>query len=330
LRQTAGDADAAIADYRRAVQLDPANPVAQVNLGTALMTKGDYQAGFDHYEHRLSLPHIRQAPPGLRRWRGGEPAGRLLVTAEQGFGDMLQFARFLPLLSQWADEIWLDCPTEMKRLFDGMAPLAGVVGPGDPVPDVDCAVPLLSLPYYLRTGADLLADSIPYIKVPAEGPALPPDRRPRIGLAWSGRSGGGDLFIRRMLGRRSCSFAELAPLWSMEDFCFFSLQLGDAAKECHTPVQDLSPRIGDFADSAVLVSQLDLMISIDSAPAHLAGSIGVPLWVILGPGQADYRWGGIRGVSPWYTKARLFRTGPGGWAALAAEVASALRAEPFA
>jgi hypothetical protein len=213
-----------------------------------------------------------------------------------------------------------------------MPPLAGVVCLGDPVPAADAAVPLLSLPHCLATGADLLADSIPYIRVPAEGPALPPDRRPRIGLAWSGRDGAGaeELFIRRTLGRRSSSFSELAPLWSLEEFRFFSLQLGEAARQCHAPVEDLSPLVGDFADSAVLVSQLDLMISIDSAPAHLAGAIGVPLWVMLGPGQADYRWGGSGGTSPWYPKARLFRAGDGGWAALAAEVARALGVEPFA
>jgi tetratricopeptide (TPR) repeat protein len=330
LQQTLGEVDAAIVAYRRAIQIDAANPVGQVNLGTALMTRGEYEAGFEHYEHRLSLPDIRRPPADLRRWHGGEPAGRLLVSAEQGFGDVLQFARFLPRLAAWADEIWLDCPAEMKRLFEGMAPLAGVVGPGERIPEVDCVVPLLSLPRCMRTGADLLTESIPYIKVPAEGPALAPDRRPRIGLAWSGRSGAGELFVRRTLSRRSCSFGDLAPLWSIEDFCFFSLQLGEAAKTCHAPVRDLSPLIGDFADSAVLVSQLDLMISIDSAPAHLAGAIGVPLWVMLGQGQADYRWGGIRGRSPWYPKARLFRAGPSGWPALAGEVAEALRAEPFA
>ena len=331
LLQTGGAPGAAIAVYRRAIALDPANPVAQVNLGTALMTIGDYAEGFEHYEHRLALPDLRLPPPGLPRWSGRDHVRRLLVTAEQGYGDLLQFARFLPLLGSWADEVWLDCPPEMKRLFTDQPPLAGVISPGDPQPDFDAAIPLLSLPRCFATGSDLLSDSIPYIRMPAEGPALPPDRRPRIGLAWSGRSGaGGDLFIRRTLGRRSCSFAELAPLWSLDDFCFFSLQLGDAAKECRAPVQDLSPLIGDFADSAVLVSQLDLMISIDSAPAHLAGAIGVPLWVMLGPGQADYRWNGVRGNSPWYPKARLFRAGASGWTALAAEIANALRAEPFA
>jgi len=330
LLQTGGDPDAAIEVYRRAIALDPDNAVAQVNLGTALMTRGDYAEGFERYEHRLSLPSLRLPPAGLPRWSGGEKVGRLLVTAEQGYGDILQFARFLPLLSEWAEEIWLDCPAEMKRLFASHPALTGTVSPGDPQPEADAAVPLLSLPHCLGTGAGLMAESIPYIHIPGEGPALPPDRRPRIGLAWSSRPGGGDLFIRRTLQRRNCSFADLAPLWSLDDFCFYSFQLDKAAAERRKPVRDLSPMIGDFADSAVLVSQLDLMISIDSAPAHLAGAIGVPLWVMLGPGQADYRWGGTRGNSPWYPKARLFRAGASGWAALATELASVLRSENFA
>ena len=331
LLQTIGEPEAAIAVHRRSLCLDDTNPTTQVNLGIALMTVGEYRDGLAHYEHRLSLPHVRPPPRTIPRWTGGTKVGRLLVTAEQGYGDLLQFARFLPLLSEWADEIWLDCPPQMKPLFAGAAPLAGIVIPGDALPAADATVPLLSLPYCLGTGGDLLASSIPYINVPAEGPALPPDRRPRIGLAWSGRTGGpGELFVRRTLGRRSCSFADLAPIWSLEDFCFFSLQYGVAGRECRPPVRDLSPLIFDFAHSAVLASQLDLMISIDSAPAHLAGALGVPLWVILGPGQADYRWGGAKGTSPWYPNARLFRAGAGGWAALAADVASALREATFA
>lgn len=331
LLQTSGRTDQAIRHYRRAVALDPANPVAQVNLATALMTGGEYEEGFERYEHRLALPAMRLPPPGLPRWAGASRVGRLLVSCEQGFGDMLQFARFLPLLAEWAEEIWLDCPREMKRLFADSLHLGGVVSPGDPdIPAFDAAVPLLSLPHLLKTGADLLADSIPYMKVPSEGPALPPDRRPRIGLAWSGRAGGGDLFIRRTLDRRACRFEELSPLWSLDQFCFYSLQLGEAAKERTDPVVDLAPLIGDFADSAVLVSQLDLMISIDSAPAHLAGALGVPLWVMLGPGQADYRWGGLSGTSPWYPRARLFRAGKDGWKKMAADIAAAIRETAFA
>ena len=331
LLQTGGRVGDAIRHYRRAVALDPGNAVAQVNLGTALLTRGDRQEGFARYEHRRSLPGMRLPPPGLPRWPGGTKVGRLLVSGEQGFGDMLQFARFLPLLAEWADEVWLDCPAEMKRLFSGSPSLAGVISPGDAQPDFDAAAPLLSLPHLLQGGAGLLADSIPYMKAPDDGPALPPDRRPRIGLAWAGRTGGGDLFIRRTLARRGCSFAELAPLWELDRFRWFSLQLGAAARERTEPVTGLDPLIGDFADSAALISQLDLMISIDSAPAHLAGALGTPLWVMLGPGQADYRWGGLTGESPWYPRARLFRAGAeGGWPALAAELAAALQDMDFA
>lgn len=327
LLQTLGHAADALHHYRRAVALDPANPVARVNLATVLMTLGRYEEGFAEYEHRLALPGVRQPPAGLPRWQGGEDAQRLLVTSEQGFGDILQFARFLPLLAARAREIWLECPAGMKRLFADLPGLTGILGPGDAIPKIDRVAPLLSLPHLLETGADLLADSVPYIRVPAEGPALPPDRRPRIGLAWSGRPGAGDLFIRKTLQRRSCRIEDLAPLWNLEDFCWIGLQLGEAMPP---QIADLSPLIKDFADTAVLMSQLDLMISIDSAPAHLAGALGVPLWVMLGPGQADYRWGGIGGLSPWYPKARLFRASRAGWPALAADIAAALEEEPFA
>jgi hypothetical protein len=270
---------------------------------------------------------MRLPPAGLPRWRGGAEAPRLLITTEQGYGDMLQFVRFLPLLSVRARDVWLECPTEMKRLFGDLPGLAGVVSPGDRLPKVDAVAPLLSLPHLLDTGADLLSDSIPYIRVPAEGPAPLPDRRPRIGLAWSGRPAAGDLFIRKTLDRRSCPIAELAPLWTLDQFCWFGLQLNEAMPE---QIVDLSPLMTDFAASAVLMSQLDLMISIDSAPAHLAGALGVPLWVMLGPGHADYRWGGATGSSPWYPKARLFRAGSAGWPGLAADIASALRTMSFA
>ena len=328
LLQTAGRAGDALAHYRRAVALDPANPVARVNLATALMTLGHYEEGWSEYEHRLSLPGMRLPPAGLPRWLGGPEAPRLLVTTEQGYGDILQFVRFLPLLSARAREVWLECPSEMKRVFADLPGLTGVVAPGDRIPKIDAAVPLLSLPHLLACGNDLLGNSIPYIKVPAEGPALPPDRRPRIGLAWSGRpAASGELFIRKTLERRSCLIEDLAPLWTLGQFRWIGLQLNQPMPP---EIDNVSPLMTDFAASAVLMSQLDLMITIDSAPAHLAGALGVPLWVMLGPGQADYRWGGASGISPWYPKARLFRAGSAGWPALAADLAAALLKENFA
>ena len=331
LRQSLGDLSGAISAYDRAVRLDPLNHVAQVNYGTALMTKGDYRLGFARYEHRLFLPDMRLPPSGLPRWQGETLAGkRLLVSAEQGFGDLLQFIRFLPLLKRFGGEIWLDCPNEMKRLMASLPGVAGTVSPGEKAPPFDFAIPLLSLPWLLGSGDALASELIPYIHAPdiyaaGEGPVLPADPRKKIGLVWSGRPAKGELFIRRTLARRSCKLAELEPLWSQDRFRWFSLQLGDPCGElAGTPISDLAPMISDFADTAALIGQLDLVISIDSAAAHLTAAMGRPLWLLLAPGQCDYRWNGVQGASPWYPDVRLFRAGVGGFSKLATEVASEL------
>jgi hypothetical protein len=326
LQQSAGKVTLAIRAYRRALHIDPSNPLAHVNLGTALFTGGEYQAGFAHYEHRLALPGARPPPAGLPRWRGEDLSGkRLLLTSEQGYGDLLQFIRFLPLAQRRGARLWLECPVEMRRLLASLPALSGVLSPGDAIPPLDLAAPLLSLPLLLGTGQDLLAGSIPYLKLPPNGPVLPPDSRPKIGLVWSGRPATGELFTRRSLARRSCALRELAVLWRNERFRWYGLQLGPATAElAGTPITDLAPLIGDFADSAALIGQLDVLISIDTAAAHLAAALGRPVWLMLAPGQCDYRWNGTAGPSPWYPAVRLFRAGQGGWPALAAEIAGQL------
>jgi len=330
LLQSQGDLDDAIHYYRRAIALDAGNHVAHVNLGTALMTEGQFGQGFVHYERRLHLPDMPPPPVALRSWRGEKLAGcTMLVTAEQGFGDMIQFVRFLPLLVAQGARIWLECPVELKRLLAALPFIEGVVSPGDTLPAAaDWTIPLLSLPGLLGCGDDLRSDEIPYLKA-GPGPLLPPDQRPRIGLVWSGRPAKGELFIRRSLARRSCRLDELEALWRRQEFRWFSLQLGDAAAqlaERRTPITDLAPLIGDFADSAALMAQLDLLISIDTASAHLAAALAVPTWVMLAPGQADYRWNGTRGGSLWYPKVRLFRAGTGGWPAVTEKIGAALNA----
>jgi Flp pilus assembly protein TadD len=322
LLQSLGELEDAIAAYRRAILIDPANHVAQVNLGTALMTKGDYESGFAHYEHRLFLPDMRLPPAALPRWQGEDLRGRrLLLSAEQGFGDLLQFVRFLPLLAERGGEVWLDCPPEMRRLLASLPGIGGIVCPGDQVPPMDFAAPLLSLPWILGSGGALMAETIPYVKAPWPGPRFTADPRVRIGLVWRGRPAKGELFIRRTLARRSCRLADLAALWRRDEFAWFSLQVDGKAEVAGTPVADLSPLIGDFADTAAIIAQLDLVISIDTATAHLAAAMGKPLWLLLAPGQCDYRWNGTTGGSPWYPAARLFRAGRDGFAALAAEAA---------
>jgi tetratricopeptide (TPR) repeat protein len=299
LRQSQCDLAGAMTAYRRAVAIDPENHVAQVNFATALMSQGDYAAGWIRYEHRLHLRDMRLPPAGIPRWQGESLEGkRLLVSAEQGFGDLLQFARFLPLLQ---GEIWLDCPVEMKRLMASLPGIKGVLSPGDEVPRMDYAIPLLSLPCLLQTGGKLMSETIPYIYRPRSGPALPADPRRKIGLVWSGRPAKGELFIRRTLARRSCLLSDLEPLWRLPQFAWYSLQLGERVEP---PLIDLAPLISDFADSAALIDQLDLVISIDTAAAHLTAAMGKPLWLLLAPGQCDYRW---TQNCPWYPGIRMFQ-----------------------
>jgi hypothetical protein len=269
---------------------------------------------------------MRLPPPSLPLWRGEDLAGKsLLVTSEQGYGDVLHFVRFLPLLRGRCKALWLECPPEMHRLLGALPDLDGVLGPGDQLPPIDLAAPLLSLPHLLDSAGTLLSETIPYLPIPGAGPALPKDPRRKIGLVWRGRPAKGELFVRRTLARRSCSLEDLQPLWSDARFAWYSLQIDRREDELMgTPIIDLAPLITDFADSAALIGQLDLVISIDSAAAHLAAGLGQNLWLMLAPGQCDYRWNGIAGPSPWYPSARLFRAGIGGFSGLANEMASRL------
>ena len=317
LRQSQGDLHGAIAAYRRAVAIDPDNHVAQVNFGTALMSQGDYAAGWTRYEHRLHLRDMRLPPAGIPRWNGERLEGkRLLVSAEQGFGDLFQFIRFLPLLQEFGGEIWLDCPVEARRLLAALPGLSGIVCPGDRLPGMDYAIPLLSLPWLLQTGSRLMSESIPYIYRVESGPVLPADPRRKIGLVWSGRPAKGELFIRRTLARRSTTLSDLEPLWRLDQFAWYSLQLGE--EPAGTNLLDLAPLISDFADSAALIDQLDLVISIDTAVAHLTAAMGKPLFLLLAPEQCDYRWANN---SPWYPNVRTFQ---GPFKKMATEVASLL------
>jgi tetratricopeptide (TPR) repeat protein len=331
LLQAQNRIEPAIACYRKAVAIDEENHLAHVNLAAALLTLGRLRDGFLHYEHRLFLADVRQPPEGLAAWRGEDPAGKsFLVTGEQGFGDMVQFVRFLPLLSSRGGQIWLECPEELRRLFLALPGLEGIVCPGDDLPQTDYAVPLLSLPHFLGCSSFETVPTTPYITAPVSGALLPAEKRPKIGLVWGGRQPAGELFVRRMLGRRSCRLQDLAPLWRQSDFAWYSLQVGEAAQQIGVAadhIVDLADQIGDFADCAALMTELDLIISVDTASAHLAAALGRRVWVLLSQGQVDYRWAGADMTSPWYPKARLFQASEGGWADLAAALALVLRGQ---
>jgi tetratricopeptide (TPR) repeat protein len=328
LHQAAGHLDQAIRHYRRAIQLAPDNSLAHVNLATAWLSLGDFRQGLPEYERRLTLPHVRRPPATVPRWQGEPLAGRrLLVTAEQGYGDMIQFARFLPDLAALGADVVVECPPGLERLVAAIAGVSSTVTMGAPLPAADFAIPLLSLPLCLGCDGSRLAAALPYVTAPA-GFALPPGSGLRVGLVWAGRPASGETFVRRSLNRRACALADLAALLAVPTVRWFSLQVGEASAElggAPHPIADLAPALKDFADTAAAIVELDLVISVDTSVAHLAGALKAPLWVLLAAGQTDYRWGPAGGSSPWYPHARLFRAGPAGWRGLADTVAAALR-----
>lgn len=322
VRQGSGDLSRAVAAYRRAVALSPADNQAHMNLATALLTRGEFAEGFAQFEWRLGLAGTRCAETGLPSWRGEALAGRrLLVTVEQGYGDMIQFARFLPPLAGLGGEVVLECPAALERLFAGIAGVTRIVPTDGSAGAADLAVPLLSLPFVL--GASSLPVP-PYLAAP-QGSAfpLPAGDGLKVGLVWAGRPAQGDSYVRRSLNRRSCPMDALAPLLAVPGASFYSLQVEEGPLPAG-PLHVLRPHLQDFADTAAAMAQLDLIISVDTAAAHLAGAMGRPLWVMLGPGQSDYRWGCEGEASPWYAQARLFRCPADGWAPLVGGVAAEL------
>lgn len=316
----------AAAHLRMAVAAMPDDAVARFGLANALLAQGAWREGWEAYEFRWRLPGaIRPVAPGPA-WKGEPLEGRrLLVLAEQGFGDMLQFARFLPLLPAGAR---LRAPKALHRL------LAGVVEMDDGQPGATdcCHCPLMSLPHLLGVSPVdapapyLLADPALRARWRGRLPALGSRARRRVGLVWSGggrRAGGGDM---QAGAGRSLDAAALAPLLAVESVRFVSLQHGAPGAAAALGLPDPMPDVTDFADTAALLAELDLLVSVDTAAAHLAGALGVPAWVLLRP-DTDWRWPSEGQHSAWYPSLRLFRQpSPGDWAGVIAEVAVRLAA----
>lgn len=322
IHQTRGELDAAIASYRQAIALSPDDPQAHMNLATALMTDGAFAEGWAEYEWRLRLPGSRVPPALPPRWQGEPLDGRrLLLTVEQGYGDIIQHTRFIPALARNGAVVLLETPPPLTRLLSGIEGLARTV-PADGGTDADFQIPLLSLPLALSRFRGL--------EGPPEPPYLPrpaaePGRGIHIGLVWRVKAARGDSFTRKLLDGRSCPKEALRPLLALPGVTWHSLQLGEEGGSTQTDGLPMtSHRLADFADTARLLAGLDLVIAVDTAVAHLAGAMDLPLWVMLGPYQHEYRWG--KRSSPWYPKAQLFRAGANGWNGVIQQMAAALTA----
>lgn len=308
---TMGRGAEARAAFSRAIALEPDHAEAHFGRALSLLADGDYAAGFAEYEWRLQLDSKAVSRVPLPRW-DGTPLGdkRILVHAEQGFGDTLQFVRFLPEVAARGGSIVLACQAPLVSLLETMDCVGQAAPMEEPPPACDVQVPLASLPHLLGTTLETLPAATPYIPAPDPWELAPPvGTRLKVGLVWSG---GTDNRINR---RRSLPLNALAPVLRAGGITCYSLQVGPEAEEAATniDIEDLAPRLGTFADTAAAIGGLDLVISIDTAVAHLAGALGVPLWVMLSHG-GDWRYGRNGPACPWYPHMRLYRQPvPGDW-----------------
>lgn len=320
-----GQIPAAIACFEQGLALDPRHVTLQGSRIRALLLSGDLRAGFavyDPWRLGLSPPRLNSLPD----WDGSDLSDRrilLYVESGAGFGDLIQFSRYAALIAQQANQTVLECPEPLYRLFQ---PMAGVqcVPIGQPMPEVDCQVSLLSLPQRCGTELSTIPASVPYLVPPATlGPSLPSGDR-KVGLVWGGNPN------HRHDSVRSCPFSLMQRLLTVPNWTFYSLQKGPHQAELTSelPIHDLSSLLQDFADTAQVMQQLDLVITVDTSVAHLAGALGKPVWVLLAR-NPDWRWLLDRENSPWYPTARLFRQQPGqGWAEVCDRVRLALQQWP--
>jgi uncharacterized protein (TIGR03032 family) len=327
----------AIAAYERAVALRPDYAQGHLNLAMTLLQTGDYARGFAEYEWRWRTGQFTPFRCPHPQWDGQPiPDHTLLIHTEQGAGDAVQFARFLPLAAQRCRRLLVVGPGDLLPLLataPGIQELreAGEIG----VHEFDRYLPLMSLPRVLGVTPATIPARVPYLDVEAlrrrkEMAVVPPptDGRRRVGLVWQGSP------THRDDQRRSCRLQAWLPFLRTPGVAFYSLQRGAPAQELaglppDVTVQDLEPALHDFGDLAWAILHLDLVITVDTSAAHVAGALGRPVWTLLSA-VPDWRWGLAGETTPWYPTMRLFRQPrPGDWAAVAAQVAGALAGQSW-
>jgi hypothetical protein len=327
------DIPACIATARAALELRPSMPEAHMKLAQALLLEGDFARGWPEYEWRWRLPTAPAPVPHTDRpqWNGTAMAGTLLLVADQGYGDAVMFARYLPWALARAPGAVMAASPELHPLLAAIRPGLTLHGRWEDVPAFDAWCPLSSLPLLHGTRLETIPGRAPYLQADSAraaswrarlDAALPPGLA-RIGLAWAGRP------THHNDANRSTTLAALAGLATVPGLAFVALQKGPAAAQVASwpgpaPLLDLDAGIAGFDDTAAILAGLDLVVSVDTALVHIAGAMGVPCWAML-PFAPDWRWLRGRADSPWYPSLRLFRApAPRDWPALVARVAAAL------
>jgi hypothetical protein len=304
--------DDAIASYKQVMEMAPDWALPHYNYSLTLLLLGEFEQGWREHEFRRKAPEIEIFIQDFPKssWDGSDLNGRtILIHSEQGFGDAIQFARYLPRVAARGGRVIFQCHEELADLFKGIAGAEQVVARGQPLPEFDLHLPLLSLPLIFQTNSlKSIPSQVPYLRADPEisqrwrQRVAPLEGGVKVGLVWSGRV---------HPPGRSVELAAFAPLASIPGATFISLQFGEASQQADSPpagmtIANWSSDLKNFADTAGLIDQTDLLITIDTAAAHLAGAMGKQVWVLV-PWMPDWRWLLEGQQTPWYPTMRLYR-----------------------
>ncbi len=326
--------DEALACYVRAIEINPDYADAHANRALAWLTTGNFAEGWPEYEWRWRNKPSRSPAFDIPRWNGEPLLGKsILLHSEQGLGDTIQFVRFAPLIKKLGARVIVECQSRLRELLASARGIDQLVSRGESLPEVDWQCPLMSLPAVLGTALESIPSAVPYLfprtsLLNTWQRELAENRAFKIGIAWQGSIYGPSDPIR------SLPLAEFAPLSKLPGVRLFSLQKGAGREQLEAwrerlGVIDLGPRLdestGPFLDTAAVMSAVDLVVTSDTATAHLAGALGVPVWLALSV-PADWRWLAERTDSPWYPSMRLFRQASSGdWGSVFQRMAEQLR-----
>ncbi|QCN97761.1 tetratricopeptide repeat protein (plasmid) [Azospirillum argentinense] len=327
--------DAAVS-YRRAVRLEPGSAEHHKNLGVSLLTAGNFAEGTAEYEWRTrqTVWQWNRDRPGTPLWDGGPLDGKtILVHFEQGLGDTVQFIRYMAVLKAMGARTIFECQPPLKRLLAGVPGVDALVARGEPLPEADCLLPLMSLPHRCRTTVATIPGGVPYLRADPERAAFWRRRiaeagRPgdvRVGIQW--RAAGAD---------RSIPLERFARLSHLSGVRLYSLQKADGPGQWERPddqlgIVSLPDRDGKgedegFVDTAAIIESMDLIVACDSVVGHIAGAMGRPVFLAL-PWLGDWRWMRLPDRTPWYSQTRLFRmTRRNDWDGVMARIAAEIDA----
>ena len=306
----------AVQIYRHALDIDSSDPEVHMGLASVLLLRGDFEEGWEEYEWRWELESLLPFKRNLIQpfWDGSPLDGKIiLLYAEQGFGDAIQFIRYVDLIDNSSTSIIVECQPELVTLFEAMDSINQVIPRGETLPDYDVHAPLLSLPRLLNTDLDTIPNQVPYLSPSIlETTILDDPSKLKVGIVWATDSESEvENWLMFASASRSIELLDFAALFDFEACQFYSLQFDSARTDIiiydlEDKIIDLGGSFDNFDDTRAAIMQLDLVISVDTAVAHLAGALGKPVWTLL-PTVADWRWLCDRFDSPWYPTMKLFR-----------------------